>query len=55
MIPACTAQTQQDRQELAAIYADAARDPLFRADNEAVLSDFVGFDPDWDVEARDET
>jgi hypothetical protein len=31
---------EKDRQELAAVYAEAASDPLFRADNEAVLRDF---------------
>lgn len=45
---------QQDRQELAKIYSEAARDPLFQADNEAILCDFAGLDPDWDEEVRRE-
>jgi len=45
----------QDRQELAAIYADAARDPLFQGDNEAVLRDFTSLDPDWDEDVHGET
>jgi hypothetical protein len=36
----------KDRQALAAIYTEAAQDPLFQADNEAVLRDFAGLDPD---------
>ncbi len=46
---------EQERRELAAIYADAARDPLFQSDNEAVLRDFASLDPDWDEDVRDET
>ncbi len=34
----------QDRQSLAQIYAEAARDPLFLADNEAVMRDFAALD-----------
>ncbi len=35
---------ERDREALAEIYAEAARDPMFQADNEAVLRDFVALD-----------
>ncbi len=34
----------QDREELASLYSEAARDPLFVADNEAVQRDFALLD-----------
>jgi hypothetical protein len=34
----------QDRRALAAVYAEAARDPEFRADNDAVEQDFAALD-----------
>ena len=34
----------QDRRALAAIYSEAARDPQFQADNEAVQRDFAALD-----------
>ena len=34
----------QDRQALAAVYSEAARDPEFQADNEAVQQDFAALD-----------
>lgn len=34
----------QDRRALAAVYAEAARDPRFRADNEDVERDFAPLD-----------
>lgn len=34
----------QDRQALALLYAEAAEDPQFRSDNEAVLRDFASLD-----------
>jgi hypothetical protein len=33
-----------DREELASLYSEAARDPLFVADNEAVQRDFALLD-----------
>jgi hypothetical protein len=38
----------QDRRALAAVYAEAARDPRFRADNEAVQTDFSALDREAD-------
>jgi len=35
---------EQDKRALAARYAEAASDPLFRADNDAVLEDFALLD-----------
>ncbi|MDP2628092.1 MAG: hypothetical protein Q8Q58_14480 [Candidatus Rokubacteria bacterium] len=34
----------QDRRALAVLYAEAARDPQFQADNEAVAKDFAPLD-----------
>ena len=34
----------QDRRALAAVYAEAARDPEFQADNDAVQKDFAALD-----------
>jgi hypothetical protein len=34
----------QDRRALAAVYAEAARDPEFQADNDAVEQDFAALD-----------
>jgi hypothetical protein len=42
----------QDRQALAVLYAEAAEDPLFRSDNEAVLRDFVSLDREVDGPSR---
>jgi len=41
---------EQDREALAKIYQEAARDPLFQADNEAVLRDFAALDAEVDQE-----
>ena len=41
-----------DRQELARIYREAAADPLFAADNSAVLDDFAALDDEAAMEAR---
>jgi hypothetical protein len=38
----------QDRRALAALYAEAADDALFRSDNEAVLRDFGSLDREID-------
>jgi metal-responsive CopG/Arc/MetJ family transcriptional regulator len=35
---------ERDREELENVYRMAARDPLFRVDNEAVLRDFAELD-----------
>jgi len=35
---------EKDREALAGIFAEAARDPAFQADNEAVLRDFAALD-----------
>jgi hypothetical protein len=37
---------EQDRKALAAVYAEAATDPLFAADNAQVLRDFAALDRD---------
>lgn len=42
----------QDERALAAIYAEAARDPEFRADNEAVHRDFAALDREADRRRR---
>jgi hypothetical protein len=36
----------RDREELAQVYREAAADPLFAADNAAVLHDFAALDDD---------
>jgi len=41
---------EQDREALAQIYREAAQDPLFQADNEAVLHDFAVLDAEVDQE-----
>ena len=38
----------QDRGALALLYSEAARDPDFRADNDAVLKDFAALDHEAD-------
>jgi len=38
----------QDRKALAVLYAEAAEDPQFRADNEAVQQDFASLDREVD-------
>ncbi len=38
----------KDRMALAEIYAEAAQDPLFQADNRTILRDFAALDPDWE-------
>lgn len=43
--------TEKDREALAGIYAQAARDPAFQADNEAVLRDFAVLDAEAEREA----
>jgi hypothetical protein len=40
---------ERDREALAQIYAEAARDPAFRADNEAVLRDFAALDAEAEL------
>ena len=42
----------QDRQALALIYAEAARDAQFRSDNEGVQRDFASLDREVDRRAR---
>ncbi|MEE8584895.1 MAG: hypothetical protein V3T83_08590 [Acidobacteriota bacterium] len=42
---------ERDREALAGIYVEAARDPAFQADNEAVLRDFAALDAQADREA----
>ena len=41
---------ERDREALARVYAEAARDPAFQADNEAVLRDFAALDAEADRE-----
>lgn len=41
-----------DREALATAYRDAARDPLFLADNEAVLRDFTTLDAEVERETE---
>ena len=38
----------QDRRALAAVYSEAAQDPEFQADNEAVQRDFAALDREAD-------
>jgi len=40
--------TAQDRKALAVLYAEAAEDPQFTADNEAVRKDFASLDQEVD-------
>ena len=42
---------ERDREALARVYAEAARDPAFQADNEEVLRDFATLDAETDREA----
>lgn len=42
---------KRDREALARIYAEAARDPAFQADNDAVLRDFAALDAEADQES----
>ena len=42
----------QDRQALAVVYAEAARDAQFRSDNEAVQQDFASLDREVDGRVR---
>ena len=42
---------ERDHESLARIYAEAARDPAFQADNEQVLQDFAALDAEADREA----
>jgi len=42
----------QDRRALAVLYREAAEDPQFRADNEAVLRDFASLDHEVDGTLR---
>lgn len=42
----------QDRRELAAVYSEAAQDPEFQADNEAVQRDFAALDREADGQIR---
>jgi len=42
----------QDRRALALLYAEAARDPQFQADNDAVRMDFAALDREADEEVR---
>lgn len=41
-----------DRQALATVYQEAARDPLFLADNETVLRDFAALDAEVERETE---
>jgi predicted transcriptional regulator len=41
---------EQDKQALAAVYAEAARDPLFVADNAEIMRDFGALDDEGEVE-----
>ena len=43
---------EHDREALAKVYEEAARDPLFQADNEAVLRDFVALDAEVEQGSR---
>lgn len=43
---------ERDREALARTYEEAAQDPLFRADNEAVLRDFAALDAEAEREPR---
>ncbi len=42
----------RDRAALAKTYEEAAQDPLFQADNEAVLRDFAALDAEAEQEPR---
>lgn len=42
----------QDRRALAVLYAEAAQDPQFTADNDAVQEDFASLDREADRSAR---
>lgn len=42
----------QDRRALAALYAQAAEDPEFQADNEAVQRDFAALDREADTQIQ---
>ena len=42
----------QDRRALALVYSEAAQDPEFQADNEAVLQDFAALDHEADGAVR---
>ena len=42
----------QDRRALAAVYAEAAQDPQFRADNDAAQTDFAALDHEADRKLR---
>lgn len=42
----------QDKRALAAVYAEAARDPQFKADNEAIHQDFAALDLEVDRPRR---
>ncbi len=42
----------QDKRALAVLYAEAARDPQFRSDNEAVQEDFAALDREVDGPRR---
>lgn len=42
----------QDRRALALLYAEAAQDPQFRADNDAVQTDFAALDHEADRKLR---
>lgn len=44
--------TEQDKQGLAVLYAEAARDPLFLSDNEAIRVDFAALDREADGTPR---
>lgn len=44
--------TEQDKKGLAVLYAEAARDPLFLSDNEAIRVDFAELDREADETPR---
>lgn len=43
---------EQDKKALLALYAEAARDPQFLSDNEAVREDFAALDRETDASSR---
>ncbi|MCP3956557.1 MAG: hypothetical protein GY719_01760 [bacterium] len=43
---------KRDHEALARVYEEAARDPLFQADNEAVLQDFAALDAEVEQGSR---
>ncbi len=43
---------ERDREALAKTYEEAAQDPLFQADNQAVLQDFAALDAEAELEPR---